>query len=88
MSSTYAGGFANSGLLYPSENGRSSWTVTFSKPGAYHYFCLIHFPYMSGWIVVHPRPTAMAMATVEAGDEGPLTGAKVFFPRTLNGPRR
>jgi plastocyanin len=29
-------------------------TVTFTKPGTYHYFCLIHGPDMSGDIVVTP----------------------------------
>jgi plastocyanin len=29
-------------------------TVTFTKPGTYHYFCLIHGPDMSGTVVVTP----------------------------------
>jgi plastocyanin len=34
-----------------------SWTVKFTKPGKYPYFCTLH-PYMTGTIVVVPQGSA------------------------------
>lgn len=81
-SHTYSGGFANSGLLWPSNNKRKSWTIIFTKPGKYHFFCLVHFPFMNGWIIVHPRPRAAKTFTVLAG-EGQSTEKTVYFPQNL-----
>lgn len=35
-----------------------TYSLTFTKPGTYRYYCLIHFPFMSGTVVVSPRPAA------------------------------
>lgn len=53
---TYDGtGLASSGLLYKGRTSRLTWSLTFTKPGAYHYYCLIHYPLMSGVVIVRPR---------------------------------
>jgi plastocyanin len=51
--SNHGNGYINSGLLAPegSPPAASSWSVTFSKAGTYHYECVIH-PNMDGTIVV------------------------------------
>src|SRR5579872_1296549 len=71
---TYNGGkgYASSGILSALYKGvtKTSWTITFSKPGRYEYFCLIHYPVMNGWIIVHPRPAASTTYSVQAGYGG------------------
>jgi plastocyanin len=59
---TYNGtGFANSGFLY---GKGKSWSLTFTKPGTFTYYCLIHYTAghpstaMQGEVIVHPRPAA------------------------------
>jgi len=50
--STYAGtGFANSGLLIAPKP--HAYALTFTRPGVYHYACLIH-PGMDGTVTVLP----------------------------------
>ncbi len=52
---TYDGtGFVNSGLLHKGRN----YSVTFTAPGTYHYYCLPHYPGMQGVVVVMPRPAS------------------------------
>ena len=52
----HGNGFLGSGILEPQgappSAGPKSFTVTFTKPGTYHYECLIH-QNMDGTIVVH-----------------------------------
>lgn len=51
---TYDGtGLVNSGEMLKGQ----IYSLIFTTPGTYHYYCLIHFPYMSGTVVVSPRPT-------------------------------
>src|SRR5947209_11956127 len=46
---TYDGtGFANSGFLTKGK----TWRLTFTKPGTYHYLCLIHGAPMDGYVIV------------------------------------
>lgn len=42
-------GYANSGFLRSGQ----SWSLTFTKPGMYKYYCLLH-PGMDGTITVMP----------------------------------
>lgn len=85
---TYSGtGFVNSGLLRQGQ----TWSLTFPTVGVYHFYCLIHYPAMSGTVVVHAHPSAGTLYHVIAGDSreqgqahpdlGALTD--VFFPRHL-----
>jgi plastocyanin len=60
MGHTYSGtGYANSGVL---DGKGMSWSLTFTTPGTYHYYCLIHYvpgqpsQSMGGEVIVHPRP--------------------------------
>jgi len=83
---TYDGtGYANSGLLVKGQ----SYSLTFTKPGAYRFYCLIHYPGMSGMVVVHPRPAQATLYHVLAGDSteqasGDASAATdQFFPRKL-----
>jgi plastocyanin len=83
---TYAGmGFANSGLLQKGQ----SWRLTFTQPGTYHYYCLLHFPNMTGTVIVHPRPAGGTLYHVIAGDSTEATSndasaaSDLFFPRHL-----
>lgn len=53
--STYDGStFTSSGFIA----GGFSYSLTFTKPGTYTYYCLIHQPEMVGTIVVNPAGTA------------------------------
>jgi plastocyanin len=57
-----------------------TYSLTFTKPGTYHYYCLIHFPFMSGTVVVSPRP-ATRQDTIMAGyhDRGVGPSADQFY---------
>jgi plastocyanin len=78
-------GFANSGVLSSLYTGitKTSWTVRFTKPGKYHYFCLIHYPIMSGWIFVHPQPQPTRLWRVGAGYSLKYSTADTYFPENL-----
>lgn len=84
---TYDGtGYANSGVLFQGK----TWKLTFTKPGTYHYICLIHGDSMAGVVVVHPRPMQGKMYLVQAGDgqasfsDQHNTGqVMAFFPQHL-----
>jgi plastocyanin len=83
---TYNGsGFANSGILSPDYHGitKTSWTVTFTKPGTYTYYCLVHFPSMAGTIRVFPRPKPAQTYKVYAGYGGNTWVADTYFPENL-----
>lgn len=84
--STYDGtGYANSGLLVKGQ----SYSLAFTKPGTYRFYCLIHYPAMSGMVVVHPRPGQARLYHVLAGDSMEQTSGDAsavtdqFFPRHL-----
>ena len=56
-----AGGSSYNGSTYTSSGfiaGGFSYSLTFTKPGTYAYYCLIHQPEMQGVIVVNPAGTA------------------------------
>ena len=53
--STYDGSaFTSSGVIAAGY----SYSLTFTKPGTYAYYCLLHQPEMDGTIVVNPKGTA------------------------------
>jgi plastocyanin len=84
---TYDGkGFANSGILSPDYHGitKTSWTIKFTKPGKYKYYCLIHYPSMAGTIRVFPRPRPSNMYKVYAGYGGNTWVADTYFPENLS----
>ena len=71
MGHSYAGtGFANSGFMI---GKGKSWSLTFTKPGTYHYYCLIHYipgmpaQSMGGEVIVHARPMASHAYIVSMG---------------------
>lgn len=72
-------GFASSGIL----NKGQSWSLTFTRPGVYRYHCLIHFPRMTGVVVVNPRPVRSHNYLVKAGYGSTTSPADAFFPDTL-----
>lgn len=82
---TYSGGFANSGLIFKGQ----SWSLTFTKPGSYHYYCLLHYDpspngsKMDGLVVVAPRPAASHLYTVTSGYNSRDSVADAFVPRHL-----
>ena len=88
---TYDGtGFANSGILSFAYGGitHNSWTIKFTKPGTYHYYCLVHFPFMIGTIVVNPRPGVGSPYTVQLGYGSNqifdyTSDADTYFPEDL-----
>lgn len=89
MGATYGGsGFANSGLL--AGKGKS-WSLTFTQPGAYRYYCLLHYVpghpelSMGGEVIVHPRPTAGHAYVVSMGSaqDSATNGGDMFTPRSL-----
>jgi len=87
--STYAGtGFANSGMLL---GKGKSWSLTFTKPGTYRYYCLIHYDTspggqkMGGTVIVEPRPSASRLYNVNAGSmyDSVVNGSDSFNPAQL-----
>ncbi len=68
-----------------------SWSLTFTKPGAYRYYCLLHYDpahpgqSMYGVVQVLPRPASAHVYRVESGyDNGtPREAADVFVPERL-----
>jgi plastocyanin len=88
MSKTYDGtGIANSGIL---PYGKT-WTLMFTKPGTYHYICLVHGLTMAGAVTVHSvAPAGPNMWIVQAGDgqaaasdKANVTTNDSFYPRHL-----
>jgi len=74
---TYDGtGFVNSGELLKGQ----TYSLTFTAPGTYRYYCLIHYPYMSGTVVVAPRPGTQQYV-IQAGyhDRGQGPNADQFY---------
>lgn len=74
---TYGGdGFVNSGELAKGQ----TYSLTFTAPGTYHYYCLIHYPFMSGTVVVAPRPMT-PQYVIQAGshDRGKGPNADQFY---------
>jgi plastocyanin len=66
---TYDGtGYFNSGLPQPGQP--FEWTLTFSRPGAFEYACMVH-PFMKGFVVVEPAGT-----TVPSQDEVTAQGQR------------
>jgi plastocyanin len=56
-----AGGSSYDGSAYTSSGFIAlgfSYSLTFTKPGTYRYYCLIHQPEMAGTVVVNPAGTA------------------------------
>ncbi len=79
-SATYDGtGFANSGFLRQGQR----WSVTFTRPGTYRYFCLLHFPGMFGVVVVHTRPAPSHNYSVLTGYGPSTSAADAYFPEIL-----
>jgi plastocyanin len=59
--STYDGtAFTNSGIL----DGQKPYTLQFTKPGVYPYYCLLH-PGMMGVVIVNPAGTAYPMTQAD-----------------------
>jgi plastocyanin len=85
---TYDGaGYANSGFLTKGK----TWRLTFTRPGTYHYLCLIHGQPMDGYVLVHPQPRPQGkMYIVLTGgdqmagnDKTNATSDNVFYPQHL-----
>jgi plastocyanin len=84
---TYDGtGYANSGFLTKGK----TWRLTFTRPGTYHYLCLIHGAPMDGYVIVHARPARGKLYIVQAGDgqmagndKSNATQDMAFFPQRL-----
>ncbi len=90
-STTYDGtGLAHSGFMAKGSPD-DSWSLTFTKPGAYTYYCLVHYDpahpvqSMRGVVKVLPRPTAARIYHVLSGyDDGtPQYTADAFAPEDL-----
>ncbi len=86
---TYNGiGFANSGVLF---GKGQSWSETFTAPGTFHYYCLVHYDpgllgkKMGGTIIVHARPAPGHVYNVSIGSASDtvLSGSDAFLPRHL-----
>ncbi|MDE2483540.1 MAG: hypothetical protein KGN02_15295 [bacterium] len=88
---TYDGStYVSSGFI---TNGKS-YAVTFTKPGTYAYYCIVHLPEMAGTIVVLPstaplpQSAAAAQAAGAADQQSDLdAGAASFslFPYAVGG---
>jgi len=74
---TYDGtGMVHSALMADGQ----TYSLTFTKAGTYHYYCLMHYPYMSGTVVVSPQP-ATPRYIIQAGyhDLGVDSAADQFY---------
>ncbi len=89
---TYDGsGVAHSGILQKGAGPMSTWSLTFTKPGIYRYYCLFHSDpaaaatSMSGVVEVVSRPAAAHVYHVTGGyDNGTAREvADAFFPEDL-----
>lgn len=89
MGHTYAGtGYANSGLIQGKGKG---WSLTFTAPGTYHYYCLIHYipgqpaVSMGGVVIVQARPVPSHHYIVSMGSaQNTITNlSDTFSPRAL-----
>ncbi len=92
-----AGGSTYDGSVYTSSGfvaGGKTYTLTFTKPGTYVYYCVVHTPEMVGTIVVQPAGTAYpkdqsaydAQAqTAEAADLSAGAASVSLFPYTAGG---
>lgn len=92
-----AGGTTYDGSAYTSSGfvlGGKSYSLTFTKPGTYPYYCLIHGPEMVGSVVVQaPRsayPSTQAQYTAQAqtaiaADLTAAAGSLALFPYTPGG---
>jgi plastocyanin len=86
---TYDGtGFASSGFLTKGK----TWHLTFTRPGTYHYLCLIHGEPMDGYVLVHPQPRPVQGKTyivltggdqMAGNDKSNATQDMTFFPQRL-----
>ncbi len=91
--STYDGStYTSSGFLLRGK----SYSLTFTKPGTYSYYCLIHVPEMEGSVVVQPAgytyPATQAVygAQAQAGIAtalGSATSSIALFPYASGGPQ-
>ena len=88
---TYDGtGLAHSGFMAKGSPD-DRWSLTFTKPGAYTYYCLVHYDpahpaqSMRGVVKVLPRPAAARVYHVQSGyDDGtPQYAADAFAPEDL-----
>ncbi len=90
--STYDGStYTSSGFLLMGK----SYSLTFTKPGTYPYYCLIHMPEMEGTVVVqpagytYPATQAIYSAQAQAGiaaDLNSASSALTLFPYVSGGP--
>jgi len=91
LGTTYDGtGLAHSGFMAKGSPD-DSWNLTFTKPGTYTYYCLVHYDpahpgqSMYGVVKVLPRPTVAHVYRVRSGyDDGtPRSAADAFVPEDL-----
>ena len=89
---TYDGtGVAHSGILQKGAGAASTWSLTFTKPGTYRYYCLFHTDpsavttSMSGVVEVVARPMVAHIYHVTGGYDNGTPGQVVdaFFPEDL-----
>jgi plastocyanin len=89
---TYDGtGFASSGFMRVATPPYArSWSLTFTRPGTYHYICLVHGVVMSGVVIVHAQPPRSKLYRVQAGDglaaysdTTNQTAQDAFYPKRL-----
>lgn len=91
-----AGGKTYDGSVYTSSGfmlGGASYTLTFTKPGTYTYYCLIHGE-MLGSVVVQPAGSSYPQSAVQiagannaaiAGDLNSITASAGEFPYVTGG---
>ncbi|HKU66305.1 MAG TPA: plastocyanin/azurin family copper-binding protein [Candidatus Baltobacteraceae bacterium] len=48
----------------------TTYTVRFTRPGSYPYFCIVHMPEMAGTVVVLPGGAALPMSPAQYAAEG------------------
>lgn len=89
MGTTYGGtGYANSGVM--AGKGKR-WSLTFTAPGTFHYYCLIHYipgqpaQSMGGEVIVQPRPATSHhyFVSMGAAHDRVTNVSDSFNPRAL-----
>jgi plastocyanin len=77
------------------ETPNKPYSLTFPKPGTYHYYCLVHQPQMIGTVIVNPAGTPYPSSQDQYNQLGQIAmgqdlaaaqASLALFPFSIGGP--